>query len=81
MALRADDHSSNLALPGFSYLWQDAEKSPGYEWEQRKQLSEVGVLVRNSISMTELLREVDQQNRREAAQMRNLKENPANKNL
>ena len=58
MELRAEDHNSNSPLPGLNYFWQDAEKPPSYDWV------EVAVLARHSISMTELLREVDEQNPR-----------------
>ena len=80
MALRAEDDNSNSPLPGLSYFWQEAEKPPGYDWEQWVQLFEVAVLARHStISMTELLRVADQQNPRNAAMMGNLDEIPAKK--
>ena len=74
MALRAEVDSSNSPLPGVTYFWQDADKPPSYDWEQRRQLFEVAVLARHSISITELLREADQQNPRQAALMGNLEE-------
>ena len=64
MALRAEDDNYNSPLPGLSYFWQDAEKPPGYDWEQWVQLFEVAVLTGHSISMTELLREADDQHPR-----------------
>ena len=81
MALRAEDDNSNSPLPGLNYFWQDAEKPPSYDWEQWVQLFEVAVLARHSISMTELLREVDEQNPRIAAMMGNLEEVPAKRKL
>ena len=81
MALRAEDDNSNSPLPGRNYFWQDAEKPPSYDWEQWVQLFEVAVLARHSISMTELLREVDEQNPRIAAMMGNLEEVPAKRKL
>ena len=80
MALRAEEDNSNSPLPGFSYFWQEAEKPPGYDWEQWVQLFEVAVLARHSISRTELLRVADQQNPRNAAMMGNLDEIPAKRN-
>ena len=79
MAVRADEDSSNSPLPGVTYFWQDADKPPSYEWEQWRQLFEVPVLARHSISITELLRDVDQQNPRQAALMGNLEEMQAKK--
>ena len=77
MALRADEDHSNAPLPGLNYFWQDAEKPPGYDWEQWIQLFEVATLARHSISVSEVLREADQQNPRAAALMGNLEEIPA----
>ena len=81
MALRAEDDNSNSPLPGLSYFWQDAEKPLGYDWEQWVEFFEVAVLARHSISMTELLREADEQNPRIAAMMGNLEEVPAKRTL
>ena len=81
MALRAEEDNSNSPLPGLSYFWQEAEKPPGYDWEQWVQLFEVAVLARHSIAMTELLRVADQQNPRNAAMMGNLDEIPAKRKL
>ena len=67
MALRAEENNSNSLSPGVGYFWQETEKPPGYDWEQWVQLFEVAVLARHSISMTELLRDADQQNPRKAA--------------
>ena len=65
MALRSsDEDSSNSPVPGLNYFWQEAEKSPTYEWEQWIQLFEVAVLARHSISVSELTREVTQDNPR-----------------
>ena len=45
MALRAaDEDQPNAPVPGLSYFWQDAEKSPSYDWDQWLQLFEVAVL-------------------------------------
>ena len=81
MALRAENDNSNSPLHGLNYFWQDAEKPPSYDWEQWVQLFEVAVLARHSISMTELLREVDEQNPRIAAMMGHLEEVPAKRKL
>ena len=74
MALLADEDNSNSPLPGVTYFWQDANTPPSYDWEQWRQLYEDAVLTRHSISITELLRDVDQQNPRQAALMGNLEE-------
>ena len=67
MARRADEtDNSNSPLPGLSYFWQDAEKPPGYDWDQWIHLFEVVALARHSISMSELVRETDAQNPRVA---------------
>ena len=80
MALRASEEgSSNSPVPGLQYFWQEAEKPPTYEWEQWIQLFEVAVLARHSISVTELTREVTQDNPRKAAMMGNREEEPAAK--
>ena len=79
MALRAEEDSSNSPLPGVTYFWQDADKPPSYDWEQWRQLFEVAVLARHSVSITELLRDADQQNPRQAALMGNLEEMHAKK--
>ena len=70
-------------MPGLHYFWQEeeAEKSPTYEWEQWIQLSEVAVLARHSISVTELIREVTQDNPRAPAMMGNLEEQPAKRKV
>ena len=81
MALRAEDENSNSPLPGLNYFWQDAEKPPGYEWEQWIQLFVVATLARHSISVSEVLREADQQNPRAAALMGNLEEIPAKRKI
>ena len=77
MALRAaDDDQSNAPVPGLSYFWQDAEKSPSYDWDQWLQLFEVAVLARHSISVSELTRNAEQQPRAQAL-MGNMEEAPA----
>ena len=81
MALRADEDHSNSPLPGLNYFWQDAEKTPGYDWEQWIQLFEVATLARHSISVSEVLREADQQNPRAAALIGNLEEIPAKRKV
>ena len=70
MALRANsenDDNSYSRVPGLKYFWQEANKSPSYEWEQWVQLFEVAVLARHSISVSEITREEDQNNPRNAA--------------
>ena len=75
MALRSiDDESSNSPVPGLIYFWQEAEKEPPYDWEHWQQLFEVAVLARHSISVTEITRNVDEQNPRVPALMGNLEE-------
>ena len=82
MALRSsDEDSSNSPVLGLNYFWQEAEKSPTYEWEQWIQLFEVAVLARHSISGSELTREVTQDNPRRAAMMGNLEEKPAKRKV
>ena len=82
MALRSsDEDSSNSPVPGLNYFWQEAEKSPTYEWEQWIQLFEVAVLARHSISVSELTREVTQDSPRRAAMMGNLEEEPAERKV
>ena len=77
MALRAaDDDQSNATVPGLSYFWQDAEKSPSYDWDQWLQLFEVAVLARHSISVSELTRNAEQQPRAQAL-MGTMEEAPA----
>ena len=34
MAQRADEENSNSPLPGVTYFWQEADKSPSNDWEQ-----------------------------------------------
>ena len=78
MALRStDDESSNSPVPDLNYFWQEAEKEPSYDWEQWKQLFEVAVLARHSISVTEITRTADEQNPRVPALMGNLEDNAA----
>ena len=81
MAQRADNENSNSPFPGLNYFWQDAEKTPGYDWEQWIQLFEVATLARHSISVSEVLREADQMNPRAAALMGNLEEIPAKRKI
>ena len=81
MALRADEDSSNSPLPRVTFFWQDADKPPSYEWEQWRKLFEVSALARHSISITELLRDVDQQNPRQAALMGNLEKMHAKRKI
>ena len=81
MALRADEEHSNSPLPGLNSFWQDAEKPPGYEWEQWIQLFEVATLARHSISVSEVLREADLRNPRAVALMVNLEEIPAKRKV
>ena len=81
MALRADEENSNSPLPGVTYFWQEADKSPSNDWEQWMQLFEVAVLARHSISITELLRNADQQNPRQATLMGNLEETPGKRKV
>ena len=74
MALRANssnetDENSNSPVPGFHYFRLEADKTTSYEWEQWVQLFEVAVLARHSISVSELVREEDQNNPRSAALM------------
>ena len=86
MALRAsssneNDDNSNSPVPGLHYFWQEADKTPSYEWEQWIQLFEVAVLARHSISVSELTREEDQNNPRNAALMGNLEIEPAKRKV
>ena len=81
MALRADEENSNSPFPGVTYFWQEADKSPSNDWEHWMQLFEVAVLARHSISITELLRNADQQNPRQATLMGNMEETPAKRKV
>ena len=54
--------NSTSPVSGLHYFWQEADKTPCYEWEQWVQLFEVAVLARHSISVSELIREEDQHN-------------------
>ena len=58
MALRANDTDDvpSSPLPGLSYFWQDAEKTPTSEWANWPQLFEMAVLARHSISISEVLK-------------------------
>ena len=58
MALRANDTDDVpfSPLPGLSYFWQDAEKTPTSEWANWAQLFEMAVLARHSISISEVLK-------------------------
>ena len=58
MALRANDTDDvpSSPLPGLSYFWQDAEKTPTSEWANWLQLFEMAVLARHSISISEVLK-------------------------
>ena len=82
MALRASEEDcSNSPVPSLQHFWQEAAKPPTYEWEQWIQLFEVAVFARHSISVTELTREVTQDNPRVAAMMGNLEEEPAKRKV
>ena len=86
MALRASslnetDENSNSPVPGLHHFWQEADKTPSYEREQWVQLFEVAVLARHSISVSELIREEDQNNPRSAALMGNLELQPAKRKV
>ena len=81
MALRVEEDNSNSSLAGLSYFWQQVEKPPGYDWQQWVKLFEVAYLARRSISMTEHLRDADQQNPRNAVMMENLDGIPAKRKL
>ena len=79
--MRAGEDSSNSPLPGVTYFWQDADKPPSYFWEQWARLFEVAVLAKHSNSMTELLRNVDEQHPKEAGLMGNLEETLAKRKV
>ena len=51
----SDDATSSL-LPGLSYFWQDADKSPTTEWNSGVELFEMAVLARLSHSISEVLK-------------------------
>ena len=75
------DENSTTPVSGLHYFWQEADKTPSYEWEQWVQLFEVAVLARHSISVSELIREEDQHNPRSAALMGNLELEPAKRKV
>ena len=77
----ADDDQLNAPVPGLIYFWQDAEKSPSYDWDQWLQLFEVVVLARHSISVSELTRNADEQQPRAQTLMGNIEEAPATRKV
>ena len=81
MALRAEEDSSHSPFPVVTNFWEDADKPPSYDWDQGVQISEVAVLARHSISITELLRTADEQHHTEVALMGNLEETPAKRKV
>ena len=58
MALRVNEFvdASSSPLPGLSYSWQDADKSPTTEWNNWAELFEMAVLARHSIPISEVLK-------------------------
>ena len=82
MAVRpTEDVTSNSTVPGLNYFWQEAEKEPSYDWEQWQQLFEVAVLARHSISVSEITRNVEEQNPLVITWMGNLEKNAAARKL
>ena len=62
MALRVNDSDdATSSLPGLSYFWQEADKSPTTEWNSWVELFEKAVLARHSISISELLKTPSEQ--------------------
>ena len=58
MALRVNesDDAPYSPLPGLSNFWQDADESPTAGWNSWAELFEKAVLVRHSISISEVLK-------------------------
>ena len=89
MALRAQNElssstiqSSSLShLVGLPVFWHDANSNPTMEWDRWVDLFQVAVMVKYSISLTELTREATQQNPRVRALMGDFEEELANKKV
>ena len=62
MALRVNDtDDAPSSLPGLSYFWQDAEKTPTTERANWARLFEMAVLARHSLSISEVLKNPTEQ--------------------
>ena len=82
MALRVNDTDDApfSPLPGLSYFWQDAEKTPTTELANWAQLFEMEVLGRHSISISEVLKNPTEQDPSVPALLGNLTVATAAKN-
>ena len=85
-ALRATEKSSMQTsslshLVGLPVVWQDADENPTMEWDKWVDLFQVAAMAKYSISITELSRQVTEQNPRVRALTGDLDENPANKKI
>ena len=85
MALRDENsaHASSSAsqLVGLPVFWSDAVANPPMDWDKWFDFFQVAIMTKYSISITELTRNVDQQNPRVRALLGDLDEDPANKKV
>ena len=86
MALRETEISSvqtsSLShLVGLPVFWHDADDNPTTEWDKWVDLFQVAAMAKYSISITELTRQVTEQNPRVRALTGDLDEDPANKKI
>ena len=85
MALRAENSaqssSSSSHLVGLPVFWSDAVANPPLDWDKWFDLFQVAIMADYSISITELTRNVDQQNPKVRALLGDLDEDPANKKV
>ena len=68
-------------LPGLSYFWQDADKSPTTEWNSWVELFEMAVLARHSSSTSEVLKTPTEQDPTFPALLGNLTVDTATKKV
>ena len=61
--------------------WHEANSTPTMNWDKWLDLFQVAVMAKFSISITELTRDVDQQNPRVRALLGAMDEDPANKKV
>ena len=83
MALRATENSSMQTsslshVVGLPVFWHDADENPTREWDKCVDLFRVAAMAKYSIFITELTRQVTEQNPRVRALTEDLDEDPAN---
>ena len=86
MALRAQNDSATVLtslshLVGLPVFWHDANTMPYMEREKWLDLFQIAIMAKYSISITEMAREVTQQQTRVRSLMGDLYEDPANKKV